>query len=84
MFVPATLLATLLTANGVPSAGFPSWAERSVLVLANRARASPAAALAACKPGDCPDTAASVTARRHPWCTTSSSTGPRASTPPTW
>jgi hypothetical protein len=42
--------------GGAPNNGFPSWFERSILVLTNRARADPATALASClQSGDCPD-----------------------------
>jgi hypothetical protein len=54
-----TFLLALLSANGVPQNGFPSWAERTTLVLTNRARADPVAALAGCSAGGssaaCPD-----------------------------
>jgi hypothetical protein len=47
---------TAVAQVGVPQNGFPSWAERTDLVLVNRARADPATALASCKAsGDCPD-----------------------------
>jgi hypothetical protein len=47
---------TALAQVGVPENGFPSWAERTDLVLSNRARADPATELAPCKAnGDCPD-----------------------------
>ena len=40
--------------DGVPTNGFPSWAERTVLVLSNRARADPQTELT-CDAGQCPD-----------------------------
>jgi hypothetical protein len=42
--------------GGAPSNSFPSWFERTILVLTNRARADPATELAPClQSGDCPD-----------------------------
>lgn len=49
------LAALLLSQTGVPQNGFPSWAERTILVLSNQARANPAGALASCAGGACPD-----------------------------
>jgi len=43
-----------LTDNGVPQNGFPNWGERTVLVLTNRVRADPQAALT-CTAEECPD-----------------------------
>ncbi|HUB07306.1 MAG TPA: CAP domain-containing protein [Myxococcales bacterium] len=44
-----------LTSVGVPQNGFPNWAERTDLVLSNRARADPQTELASCASSDCPD-----------------------------
>jgi hypothetical protein len=42
--------------GGAPTNSFPSWSERTILVLTNRARADPTTALASClQSGDCPD-----------------------------
>jgi len=53
--LPHALLLALLSANGVPQNGFPSWNERTILVLTNRARADPVAALSSCAGSGCQD-----------------------------
>ncbi len=45
---------TLGQAVGEPQNGYPTWNERTVLVLTNRARADPAKALSECNSGCCP------------------------------
>lgn len=55
LLVPA--MAGAQTRPGVPVAGFPSWEERVLLVLTNRARADPQADLADCPAGNCSERA---------------------------
>jgi len=40
---------------GVPKNGFPSWDERTLLILINRDRADPQTSLSSCTAADCPD-----------------------------
>src|SRR5277367_2896322 len=62
-----SLLLALLSANGVPQNGFPSWEERTILVLTNRARADPTAALASCASSGCQDATCYSVSRPLAW-----------------
>ncbi len=54
---PERFVAGRREALGVPRDGFPNWAERTILVLTNRARCDPAADLADCSDDRCKEKA---------------------------